>query len=31
MLALIIVRINGYEHYSGNANAATVSSITLAY
>lgn len=23
------VRINGYEHYSGNANAATVSSITL--
>jgi hypothetical protein len=25
------VRINGYEHYSGNANAATVSSITSAY
>jgi hypothetical protein len=23
------VRINGYDHYSGNANAATVSSITL--
>ena len=23
------IRINGYEHYSGNANAATVSSITL--